>query len=547
METFKKSLEKIKSLKKRTKIILGIILIIVIVILIPILKPKNPTYETGIVERGDVVEEISANGTVQATDEIDLRFKTSGTIERILVKVNDQVKKGTYLVSLDSGTIYSQYLQAQASYNQAKAKLDQLLAGTSNAEIKVAEQVLENARIALDDAKDKAENDLNQDYASALVYLISASNKCNKALTDLDDMEKSYFYDSSAITKTFEEKKGQAEDVFYGVAISSIKGAQELVETAIDDPARANIDLALSKMWTALQKTSDVLEYTKTAMSDPSLRSTVSTTDKTTVNADATDIDTVFTNINTSETNIADQKITNQININSAENTYNKAKVDLEELQAPPRGVDIAVYQADVDKYRANLTEYSKKLSDASIIAPFDGTIAKIDAKIGEVVNANEKVIVSLISPGGLQLEIDVPETDISKVGLIDPVNITLDALPEESFPGEILEIDSSKTLIDGVVYYKVKILFEGDDQKIRSGMSGDATIQTDKKINVLQVPQRAVIIKNNQKIVRVLNGDKIEERKVVTGLKGSKGEVEILSGLIEGEKIITFMKNGNK
>jgi len=547
MEALKRAWERIKGLKKRTKIILGIILIIVIFILIPLFKPNQPTYETGMVKRGDVVEEVSANGMVQAINEIDLRFKTSGTIERILVKVGGIVKKGAYLVSLDSGTVYSQYLQAQASYSQAKAKLDQLLAGTSAEEIKVAEQVLKNAKIALQDARDKAENDLNQDHSSALVQLINSSNKCNKAIADLSDIKRTYFIDTTGITTTINEKQGQAEEAFLGITSLNIKGAQEYVKVAIDDPTHENINSALSKMWTALQKASDLLEYIKTAINDPIYRNAVSSDDETIINSDATDIGTAFVNITTAQADIANQRISNQVNINAAEATYNKAKVDLEELQASPRGVDVAVYQADVDKYRANLAEYAKKLSDASIVAPFDGMVAKVDAKIGEVITATEKVIVSLISPKGLQIQADVPETDISKVSLTNPVSIVLDALPEKTFTGEILEIDSSKTLIDGVVYYKVKILLLGDEQRIRSGMSGDVTIQTDEKTNALQVPQRAVITKNNQKIVRVLNGNKIEERKVIVGIKGSRGEIEIIGGLTEGEKIITFMKNEKK
>ncbi|HUT96362.1 MAG TPA: efflux RND transporter periplasmic adaptor subunit [Candidatus Paceibacterota bacterium] len=541
----KDSLQKIKTLKKKTKIIFGIVLIVIILILIPILKPKEPTYETGFVERGDVIQEVSANGMVQSIDEIDLRFKTNGTVERILVKVGDSVKKGAYLVNLDSGTVYSQYLQAQASYNQAKAKLDQLIAGASNAEIKVSEQILENARIALEDARAKAENDLNQDYGSALVYLIDSSSKYNKALADLKDMERLYFYYSDSLSVVFMDKSDRAEEAYLGT--STIKGAKDYIDDAEENPTYSNIDAALDNMWLALQKITDALDYAKTAMSDPSTREKVSATDRTTIDTNIVNLNAAVSNINTAKTDIANQKITNQININTAESAYNKAKVDLEKLQALPRAVDIAVYQADVDKYKANLAEYSKKLSDASIIAPFDGIIAKIDAKIGEVITAGEKVITSLISQNGLQIEIDIPETDISKVSMDDPVLIILDALPEESFSGQIIEIDSSKTIIDSVVYYKVKILFEGDEQKIKSGMSGDATIQAEKRDNVLNVPQRAVVSKNSKKFVRVLDGEEIVETEVTTGLRGNKGEIEILRGLSEGEKIITFMKNGNK
>jgi len=533
MEIFKKSLQKIKALKKRTKIILGIVLIIIILILIPILKPKTPTYELGNVLKGDVIQEVSANGTVQSVNEIDLKFKISGTVDKIPVKVGDAVKRGTSLLSLDSGEVYSQYLQAQASYDQAKAKLDQLIAGASDADIKVAHQVLANAQTSLADAKDKAQNDLNQDYNNALVYLIGASSKCNKAITDLRDIEKLYFNNSNSFSKAFVEKRGQAEDAFLGVINPKIKGAQELTEIAVSSPAQENIDSALSKMWIALQKTSDTLDYAKTSFSDPSFGQTVSITDKTTITTDAGEISSVFLNVSNSQTEIANQKITNQVSIDSAESTYNKAQADYEKLIAAPRSVDIAVYQADVDRYKASLTEYTDKLKDASIVAPFDGVIAKIDAKIGEMVDT-EKIVVTLINPNGLQIEADIPETDISKVNASDSVEITLDALPEETYSGQITEIDSGKTLIDGVVYYKIKILFTGDNQKIKSGMSGEAIIQTDKKGNALNVPQRAVISKDGKKYVRILDGKNIVEKEVVTGLRGSKSEIEILSGLTE-------------
>ncbi len=538
METLKKSLQKIKAMSKKTKIILGVVLIIVILILIPVLKPKKPIYELGNVIKSDVIQEISANGTVESTNEIDLKFKTIGTVERIFAKVGDNIKKGAYLMSLDSGSIYSQYLQAQASYNQVKAKLDQLLAGVSEEERRVSQQVLNNAQVALDDARAKAENDLNQDYSNALVYLIGASSKCNKAITDLKDIEKSYFSDSSSFSKTFTEKRGQSEEAFII--------AQKLTEDATDDPIKENINSALSKMWTVLQKTSEVLDYARTSMSDPSFRYSVASADKTTITTDAGEINTVFLNISNSQIEIANQKITNQVNINTAENTYNKAQADHNKLIAVPRGVDIAVYQADVDKYKANVTEYANKLRDASIIAPFDGVIAKIDTKIGELINT-EKIIVILINPQGLQIEIDVPETDISKININNPVKITLDALPEEIFDGQIIEMDSGKTIIDGVIYYKIKILFEGDDTKIKSGMSGDATIQTEKKENVLNIPQRAVVSKNSNKYVRILDGKNIVEKEIVTGLRGSQGEIEIISGLVEGEEIITYLKNGGK
>ncbi|PJE57469.1 MAG: hypothetical protein COU82_01770, partial [Candidatus Portnoybacteria bacterium CG10_big_fil_rev_8_21_14_0_10_38_18] len=528
--------------KKRTKIILGLVLIVVLAIAgFLIFRKKEATYELVEVKRGEVIEEVSATGTIEAAEEVDLRFNSSGIIEKINVQVGDKVKKGTYLIQLASGELSSQYLQAQASYNQAKAKLDQLLAGATSEEIQVAQQVVENAQIVLDDARDKAENDLQQDYNSALVYLVDTSSKGNKALADLKDMEKVYFYRSTSLETTFRDKRTKAEDAFYGTSI--LDGADDLVDKAMTDPSYENIDSALTEMRSALEKVIDALDYTKKAMADPTVRENVSSTDRTTIDTDITNNNTGYGYINTAQTDIANQKITNQVNINSAENTYKKARADLEKLESPPREVDIAVYQADVDRYWANMSEYAQKLKDASIIAPFDGVVAKIDAKIGEVVSSGGKIVASLISPGAFQIRADISETDISKVNLGDPVEVTLDAFPEEKWLGQIVEIEPGKTVIEGVVYYRVKALFEGMHEKVKSGMSADVTIETVRKENVLYVPQRAVSSRDNKKFIKIPDGKNVKEVEVVTGFKGSNSEIEIISGLSEGDKIITYIK----
>ena len=541
----KKIIKKFRKTKKRTKIITGIVLIIVLAISIPLIfKKDEQQYELTEVKRGVVIEEISATGDVEAAEEVDLKFKTGGTIESINVKIGDKVKKGTYLVRLASGNAYSQYLQAQASYNQAKAKLDQLLVGASSEKINVYERITENAKIALADAQMKADNDLNQDYNSALVYLIDASSKYNKALADLKDMEKVYFYRSTSLETTFKSKKTEAEDAFWGTNSSIIDGAEEFIDRAVSSPVQANIDSALIEMRSALEKIIDALDYTKKAMADPTVREGVTSTDRTTIDTDIAYNNTAYSNINTAQADIANQKITNQTNINSAENAFKKAEADTEELKAAPRNVDIAVYQADVDRYSANVNEYSQKLKDASIISPFDGVIAKIDGKIGEDIIANNKIIISLISPGNFQVRANISEADIKKVNTGNPVKITLDAFPEEILTGQIIEVESGKTIVEGIVYYRVKILFDNAENKIKSGMTADTTIETNKKENVLYIPQRAISYKSGSRFVKILKNKKIEEIKIETGLKGNNGETEIISGLKEGDKIIVYINN---
>ncbi len=533
-------------MSKKKKIIIAVIAVVVLgIISLIVFKGKGELpYDFVIVERSDVIEEVSATGTVKSAEDVNLRFETSGTVENVYVSEGSEVKQGAHLVKLYTGKLYSQFLQAQASYNQAKAELDKLLAGSTTEEVKVAEQVVENARIALEDVKTKADNDLAEKYDDALVYLSNVSSKANITLADLRNLEPKYFSGSGALASTFSNKEAVARDAFFGISRINREGAKEIADKAISNPTNENIDNALTEMRTAIDKIKDALDYAREAMSDPTLREDVAVADQTTVDTDITNMNTALTNISTAQQAVASQKITNQTNINSAENTLNKAEDDLAKIEATPRDVDIAVYQAKVDQNRASMVELQQKLNDAVLKAPINGIVSKVNVKIGETVIAGGETAVSLISPIKFQIEVDIPESDIGKVDLNNPTEISLDAFPEESWPGQVAEMEPAETLIEGVVYYRVTVIFDEIDERVRSGMSADVTIETNRRENVLSVPYRAVVYKEGKKIVRVLEGKEMREIEVEAGLKGSNGEIEIVSGVNEGDKVVTFIKS---
>ena len=78
----------------------------------------------------------------------------------------------------------------------------------------------------------------------------------------------------------------------------------------------------------------------------------------------------------------------------------------------------------------------------------------------------------------------------------------------------------------------------------IKSGMTANAVIVTAQKDNILIIPNRAVIRKNGDRFVRVLVGGQITEAPIKTGLRGDEGMVEVLSGVKEGDEVVTFIEN---
>jgi len=69
--------------------------------------------------------------------------------------------------------------------------------------------------------------------------------------------------------------------------------------------------------------------------------------------------------------------------------------------------------------------------------------------------------------------------------------------------------------------------------------MTANLDIRTDERLNAIVIPQRSVISRNGRKFVLVAAGSGTEEREIQTGLKGSDGNIEVVSGLVPGELIL--------
>ncbi len=536
----------------KKKIIAAVIVVVILgIVSWLIFKGKGELpYDFAIVQQGDIVEEVSATGTVKSVKEVDLRFEISGTVEKVYVSEGSEARQGTQLVKLYTGKLHSQFLQAQASYNQAKAELDKFMAGVTVEEIQVAEQVVENARIVLEDKKAKAENDLNQDYDNALDAFDNAYFDADKAMKKLETLfDENKLYKEYRSDLTFrniqirddtKEKKLTAD-----VAYEDLK---KLVAIMRVNPSHDEIDNTFTPFLSHLRTIRNALDLAGDLVDLVVLHSEYGQiqwdADKDNIETGRTTIHSAVSDVLSAQQAIDSQKITNQTNINSAENTLKKAEDDLAKIKAVPREVDIAVYRAKVEKAKASMAELQEKLNDAVLRSPINGVVSKVNVKIGEVVTAGGESVISLISASKFQIEVDIPEADIGKIDLGNPAEITLDAFPEESRSGQVAEMEPAETVIEGVVYYRVTVIFDKIDERVKSGMSADVNIETDKRENVPLVPYRAIVYKEGKKIVRLLEGDEVKEVEVETGLKGSKGEIEIVSGLKIGDNVITFIKS---
>lgn len=248
------------------------------------------------------------------------------------------------------------------------------------------------------------------------------------------------------------------------------------------------------------------------------------------------------------------------LNVQKAETTYHAAQEALREAQENADQLENTALTA-LDAARANLTEVLQAsrddprvsvlaatirladvaLSNASLHAPFDGVVTSVDVQEGALALAGTAVV-TVETADAYEIVADVPETDVAKLIPGQGVSVTLDALKDAVPIAATLEkIDPAANIIEGVPTYHVTLTFIESDTRIRSGMTADISIRTGERTQALVVPLRAVKKQDGRVIVRVLTEDgRIEQREVVTGLRGSDGRVEIIRGLSGGEEILT-------
>lgn len=202
--------------------------------------------------------------------------------------------------------------------------------------------------------------------------------------------------------------------------------------------------------------------------------------------------------------------------------------------------------RAEIVKAEAAVAAIANQLKELVVYAPFDGTVVKKGVERGETITANSTVV-TIAQDGDLELESNVPESDIIKVDLGQKAEITLDAFSsEDKFSATVSEIEPAATVIQDVVYYKIKLKFDNPDARFKNGMSADIDIRTAEKKGVIFVPMRAVKTENGQKYVEILKDEKngvTEKINVTTGMEGDDGMVEIKSDLVGGERVVTLTK----
>jgi HlyD family secretion protein len=203
---------------------------------------------------------------------------------------------------------------------------------------------------------------------------------------------------------------------------------------------------------------------------------------------------------------------------------------------------------ADVQKARVSVADARERLADTELLAPVTGILLKKLVEEGQIVASGISAttggtsIAIVADVSKLMVEANIDETDISKVKVGQPVEISLASGGKERFHGKVDLILPRGEIDSNVIVFKVRIGIDGDVfGRVYAGMTATVDVKVGERKRVLLVPSEAVRMDKNNTVVHVPSGplgDAFTVVPVKIGLdNGTKAE--ILEGLEEGAEIL--------
>jgi len=227
-----------------------------------------------------------------------------------------------------------------------------------------------------------------------------------------------------------------------------------------------------------------------------------------------------------------------------------QARQTLEELTAGPTEAEVAASEAAVRQAELNLSQAEMDLESAqrtlentALVAPFDGTVIDVTADVGETASGE---LITLARAGQPMLEVFLDETDMDRVAVGYEAEVALEAKPETTFLGHIVQVNPSLVTTNGMQAVRALVELAPESfakpQNLLLGMNATVDVIGGRAEGAVLVPVEALReIDEGECGVFVMEDGQLRFRVVEVGLMDLT-YAEIVSGLRAGETVSTGM-----
>lgn len=501
---------------KRTLIIVGAVLILLIVGFFAYstfqqgqaARSAGNGIQTAVVERGSLIAQVGASGTVRSNQSALLNWQASGTVGEVKVKVGQRVSKGEELASLATSSLPQNIIMAQIDQVNAKKALDDLL--QSQLAAAQARQALDKAQQALDDNEENFA--LQQAQAlDALVKAQQAYTDTVQARTNLNFLANSYKANDARM------KLEQAEGL--------VNQLQDIYNSLPGDPqtnpekAKALYNLRIARIQRdQAQRNADLYGG----------------------NASDEELQKANTNVVLAEAKMADaRKAWEHVKDGPSQTDQALLEAQLADAKRAYERIKDGPNPDDIAAAKSRLAAAQAALEMAHVTAPFDGAITIVNAKPGDQVAPGVRAF-RLDDLSHLLVDVDVSEVDINQVQPGQDALLTFDSILGKEYHGKVTDVASVGQADQGVVNFTVTVELSDADAQVKPGMTAAVSLVVSELKDVLLVPNRAVRAQDGKRVIYVVRNNTYTPVEVTLGNNNDTDSAITGGDLKQGDTIVT-------
>lgn len=546
---------------------------------------STATSKLSFATSGLVAEVAVVIGDQVKTGQVLARQDTSDLEPAVLQAQANLAANQAKLALLLEGAKPEDLAAAQASVDAAQAKLADMQAGPKGDDLAAAQANLDSAQAKIATVREGA---ALQDLAAAQAAVDTAKASLDSARARLDLLvagptQAERIKQEAALSAAHSGRAGAYARVLDGhdskaspsdriantaalaSAEAALKSAQAAYEEFLKGPSEADVLSAKQAVTTAeanLNSAQIKLEQLASGPTESELLAAQSA------------VVQAQTALNTKLTPYSD------VDLLAQEQAVKSAQANLANKRQPYQQSDILAAQAAILQSEANLAKALGNLAGATIVAPFDGVVSAASMNVGEMAanpSNNNPTFITVVDPSQMRVDVQVDESDIANVAVGQIAVLTFDALPGRRVTGRVMAVAPNGTLTQGVVGFPVSIEIQAprvtsapenvrgvapegaraavqnarganqggaaarglEGAGVRAGMTATATIEYERRSNVLTVPNRAIVRQGRDRFVEVRTASgETERRKVEVGMANDDA-TEITSGVTEGEILV--------